>query len=112
LPPKAEKYRFNPNTNPNGRGEILMDLPESNIQGQAADYRDGDLWATAYDINYPLVIDPEYQFEATMIREQAAFPTNILVDTRTMTIVEIIAGSPETAFWRKYDDVLAGTWQQ
>jgi hypothetical protein len=89
-----------------------MDLVEGMKQGKAATYHDGDVWGHGFEINYPLVIDPGYLFEPTMVQEQAAFPTNILVDTRTMTIVEIVAGAPTGAFWNLYDKVLAGTWQQ
>jgi hypothetical protein len=114
LPPKITKYRYDATDNPNGRGEFLMVFPEAGTQNnpRAATYADGDAWADRWDIDYPLVIDPEYTFEPTMVQEQAAWPCNFLIDTRTMTIVEIIAGSPEAAFWSKYDDVLAGTWQQ
>ncbi len=81
-----------------------MDLVQG-ISQNIATYNDGDVWADGYDIDYPLVIDPEALFEPTMDTVYAAFPTNILVDTRTMTIVDVVAGVPETAFWNKYDDL-------
>jgi hypothetical protein len=112
LPPKVTKYRYDAASNPNGRGEFLMMLPESGTQSdpRIATYTDADLWAQTYDVTIPLVIDPEYTFEQMMVQDQPAWPFNMLVDCRTMTLVDYMSGSPDSAFWNKYDDVLAGTY--
>jgi hypothetical protein len=112
LPPKITKYRFNAVDNPNGRGEFMTDLAESITQGKPASYADADSWGKTYKMDVPLVVDPEYQFEPTMILGQAAWPANFIVDTRTMTIVEIWPGAPSFSFWTTFDSVLDGTWQQ
>ena len=111
LPSKATKYRYDAIDNPNGRGEFLMVLPEAGSQTspKIATYHILDIWAQTYDVEIPLVNDPEYQLEPVMLSKQMAWPCNILVNTRTMTIVEVIAGAPTSTFWNKYDDVLAGT---
>jgi hypothetical protein len=112
LPPKIKKYRFDPVDNPDGRGEFMTDLPEGLHQGVPATYSDADKWGKGFKLDVPLVVDPEYQFEPTMILGQAAWPANFIVDTRTMTIVLIWPGSPNAAFWTKFDQVIAGTWNQ
>jgi hypothetical protein len=111
LPPKIRKYRFDPVENPNGRGEFMTNLPEGLTQGEPATYYDADRWALKFQVNVPLVVDPAYSFEPLMISEAAAWPSNFIIDTRTMTIAEILAGAPDGPFWSRYDAVLAGTWQ-
>jgi len=112
LPAKITKYRFDEANNADGRGEFMTDLAESLHQGVPASYSDADKWAKGFKIDVPVVVDPEYQFEPTMILGEAAWPANFIVDTRTMTIVEIWPGSPNASFWTKYDQVIAGTWNQ
>jgi hypothetical protein len=112
LPAKVTKYRYDPVNNPNGRGEFMTDLAESLHQGVPASYSDADKWGKGFQMDVPLVVDPEYQFEPTMILGEAAWPANFIVDTRTMTIVEIYPGEPAAAFWTKFDHVLDGTWNQ
>jgi hypothetical protein len=50
-------------------------------------------------------VDPSYKLSALF--QQNAFPANMIVDTRTMEIVESIAGAPNGAFYAKLDSLIA-----
>ena len=50
-------------------------------------------WAQKYDASYPVCIDPAFQLEPVFL--DAAFPTNILIDTVTMTIADVLSGVPD-----------------
>ena len=57
-------------------------------------------------MNYPATFDPQYKLSALF--DADAFPANMIINTRTMEIVQVIAGSPDAAFWTKFEKVLAG----
>lgn len=98
LPDKYEEFA------PRG-AELLLNLADGVEPGVAATFSDLDNWVTTFPVRYPAVIDPTYQVGALF--DSSSFPANIIVDTRDMTIVEVIAGVPEDAFWRKLSDLLA-----
>ena len=102
LPGLYEKYK------PLG-GEFILNLADGATPGKAATQKNLYNWTTKYDVNYPSVIDPTYKLSALF--DQDAFPTNMIVDTKTMTIVTVIAGAPEpgSSFWKTYEKVIAGT---
>lgn len=101
LPGLYEKYK------PLG-GEFILNLADGATPGKAATQKNLYNWTTKYDVNYPSVIDPTYKLSALF--DQDAFPTNMIVDTKTMTIVTVIAGAPEPggSFWKTYEKVLNG----
>ena len=90
-------------------GEILLQLADGSQVGKAATTKSLFNWTTKYDVNYPATIDPTYKLSALF--DQDAFPQNMIIDTSTMRIVEVIAGAPEagSSFWKTYEKVLAGT---
>lgn len=57
-------------------------------------------------MHYPAVIDPSAQLGGSF--DQSQFPANFIIDTRTMTIVDLVTGIPGDAFWDKMDGVLHG----
>jgi hypothetical protein len=87
-------------------GEFLAQLADGPTPGKAATQKSLYNWATKYDVDYPLTIDPTYKLSALF--DQDAFPANMIIDPRTMRIVEVVAGVPDAAFWAKYEQVLAG----
>ena len=89
--------------------EIMMVLLDSGKPGEPASFNDLDNWLTSYDSAYPSVIDPENQI-GTLI-DTSAFPSHFIIDTRDMTIVESIPGSPQDAFWETLETLLAETAQ-
>lgn len=84
--------------------EILMVLADSEAVGSPAGFIHLDNWCTSFAVNYPAVIDPAAQLGGSF--DQSQFPANLIVDTRTMTIVEIVTGIPTDSFWDKMDEVL------
>jgi hypothetical protein len=72
----------------------LTVLHDGEIPGQAADLDDAVKWATKYQANYPVVVDPAQQLGP--IFNDQAYPTNILIDTVSMKILEVVAGVPGT----------------
>lgn len=89
-------------------GEFLLQLADGPTPGKAATSKSLYNWTQKYDVDYPATIDPTYKLSALF--DQDAFPTNMIVKTSTMEIVEVIAGAPEpgSSFWKTYEKVLAG----
>jgi hypothetical protein len=102
LPGLHQKYK------PQG-GEFLLQLADGGTPGKAATPKNLFNWTQKYDVDYPATIDPTYKLSALF--DQDAFPTNMIINTTTMEIVEVIAGAPEegSSFWKIYEKVLAGT---
>ncbi len=89
LPGKYADY------NPRG-GEFLMQLAQG-PSGDPATKKNLSAWTSAYKVNYVSTIDPGSQLEALFMG--GFFPTNIIINTRTMEITRVIAGAPDTAAW-------------
>ena len=89
-------------------GEFLSNIADGATPGKPATQKNLYNWTTKYDVDYPSVIDPTYKLSALF--DQDAFPTNMIIDTKTMTIVMVIAGAPEPGgtFWKAYEKVLNG----
>lgn len=75
--------------------EVLMDGP---TPGKAATEAHAMSWATKYNSTYPVVIDPADQLQPIFTMQ--AFPTNILVDTTTMTILDVLTGAPDDTYFQ------------
>jgi hypothetical protein len=101
-------------------GEFLLTLADSNTPGEPATTKNLNQWTTKYLVDYPATIDPSYKLG--MLFDQDAFPTNMIIDTRTMKIVEVIAGTPggfdnstppkfvpDPGFWNTFQKVIDGT---
>ena len=99
LPPKFLEYK------PQG-GMFFMQLTDGKTPGKAATIKDLNSWTSKYDLDYPASVDPTYKMMPLF--EAAAFPANFIIDTRTMTIVEVVSGSPSSSFWNKFENVLNG----
>ena len=101
LPPLYLKYK------PMG-GEFLLQLQDGPTPGINATTKSLYNWTQKYDVDYPGTIDPAAKLMA--LSESDAFPTNFIINTRTMMIVDVIAGSPEpgSSFFKTFEKVLAG----
>jgi hypothetical protein len=84
--------------------ELLMVLADSLEVGTPAAFGDLDAWCSTFPVNYPAVIDPEYQLGGSFDTSQ--YPANFIVDTATMTIVEVVSGIPQDSFFSKLETVL------
>jgi thiol-disulfide isomerase/thioredoxin len=101
LPDLLTKYK------PMG-GMFFMQLTDGNNPGTAAKTKDLNNWTAKYDVDYPATLDPTYKM--SLLFEAAAYPANFIIDTRTMEIVEVLAGAAEPGdpFWDKFESVLNG----
>jgi len=101
LPGLYQKYK------PLG-GEFLSNLADGGTPGIAATSKNLHAWSSKYDVDYPIVIDPTYKLSALF--DQDAFPTNMIIDTKTMSVVMVIAGAPAPggSFWKAYEKILNG----
>jgi hypothetical protein len=78
---------------------IMAEDPSSN----QPDLVDLSKWTNAYDSLWPSVVDGQFKFFA--LAEEPAFPANILVETKTMTIVDRVAGA-DPAIFSKMEQIL------
>lgn len=89
-------------------GEFFVQLADGPTPGKAATAKSLSAWTEKYGVDYPMAIDPSYQLGALF--EADAFPANMIIDTRTMRIIEITTGAPEpgSSFWKTYENVMNG----
>lgn len=88
-------------------GEIMAVLVDAVDPGDAADFDNLDAWVSTYEPAYPSVIDPDGNMSTVI--DTSSFPSNFIIDTKDMTIVEIVKGSPQESFWSKLESLLAET---
>lgn len=86
-------------------GEFLVQLNDGPAPGHAAVQQDLLSWTTQFKVNFPATIDPNRQLDALFVAN--AYPTNIILDTRSMKIVEVIPGVPDEAYWTLFGETLA-----
>jgi hypothetical protein len=89
-------------------GEFLLQLADGPTPGTAAESKHLYNWTQKYDVNYPATFDPTYKLSSLF--ESNAFPANIIVKTKDMTIVKAIAGAPDPTdpFWTTFQQVIDG----
>ncbi len=99
LPPEYVKYH------PEG-AEFLFVLGDGAAMGVPASQNELNTWVSTFKTVYPSVIDPERSLGLAF---GTAYPINILVDTRTMTIVQVVPGalSDGDPFFVALEDLLA-----
>ena len=98
LPGEFEEY------NPQGV-EFLLNLADGPTVGTPAEFSHLIKWVDKYETKFPAVIDPSYKLSALF--EANAFPANMIIDTRTMEIVEVVAGIPNAGFFDTLEAVIA-----
>jgi hypothetical protein len=105
LPSLYEKYQ------PQG-GEFLLQLADGPTRNVPAEPKHLYNWTLKYKVDYPAAIDPSYKLSSLF--EADAFPANMIIKTKDMTIVEVISGSPTPGtaagniFWKIFEKVLSG----
>lgn len=89
-------------------GEILSQIQDGATPGIPATPKSLFTWTQKYKVDYPAAIDPGAQLMDYSASE--AFPTNFIINTRTMMIIEAMASSPKLgdSFFKKYEKVIAG----
>ncbi len=71
-------------------GEFLLDLHDGATPGTSATFTNLTTWTKNYKVDYPSIIDPAFKLD--VLFAASAFPTNVIIDTTTMKIVETLAG--------------------
>jgi hypothetical protein len=85
-------------------GEFLFQLAEGTAPGTPVDQNLLHIWVTNYHVAYPATFDTTRQLFP--LYSSDSFPDGAIVDTRTMKIVDVISGVPDTPFWSTYESLL------
>lgn len=87
-------------------GELFFVLSESSKPGVPASQGDLVNWTKTFDTNFPSVLDADHVLSAVVKAD--SYPGNIIIDTRTMAIVDVVTGSPPASYWDTFEAVLRG----
>lgn len=87
-------------------GELVFVLVDSNEPGSPATQQDLVRWTDTFHNVYPSVLDPSYAVGNVI--NASSFPANILIDTRDMSIVDIVAGIPPESYWDEFETLARG----
>jgi hypothetical protein len=88
------------------RGLALVSALFQDDAGGPATVDDLRLWVETFGVKFPMVLDaPDYQLGSYGSADQA--PLNLLVDTRSMTILQKIVGDQSDVIWPLIEDELA-----
>lgn len=85
--------------------EILMVLADAQSQGVSATFEDLELWVGAFTVHYIGSVDEGRVF--TNQFNSGQFPSNVLIDTRTLEVVRNIPGLPGEDFFLQVEQLLA-----
>ncbi len=82
-------------------GELFFVLADTDKPGVPASKDDLVRWTKTFDNDYPSVLDPAYALGAVI--KSDSFPANILIDTRDMSIVDVVSGVPPESYWDAFE---------
>jgi hypothetical protein len=87
-------------------GEFLVQLGDSGTPGIPATQSDLDNWTSQFKVDYPAAIDPSLKLAGLF--DSGTYPDNLMIRTRTMEIVDLVAGQAEEggAFWQAFEHEL------
>jgi hypothetical protein len=87
------------------RGLVILSALFQNSKGDPAVFADLKLWVETFKVEFPMVLDPEYQLGDYATAETA--PLNLVIDARTMRIIEQFVGDQGSVLWPLIEDELA-----
>jgi hypothetical protein len=79
------------------RGLGLVSALFQNNAGDPANADDLKAWVEAFDVKFPMVLDPDYQLG--IYAPAASSPLNLLVDARSMQIMQRFVGDQDSVIW-------------
>ena len=79
------------------RGLELMTAIFQDERNEPAEFDDLKVWVDTFRTNFPIVLDPGYSFGLYASAETA--PLNLVVDPKTMTILEKFVGDQPAVMW-------------
>jgi hypothetical protein len=86
-------------------GLALVSALFQNNAAEPASVSDLKQWVETFGTNFPMVLDPDYQLGTYASAETA--PLNLVIDARTMQIVETFVGDQGSVLWPLIEDELA-----
>ena len=86
-------------------GLAIVSALFQNNAGKPAELADLKTWVEAFDVPFPMVLDPDYQLQDYASAETA--PLNLVIDARTMRILAKFIGNQSRDLWQLVDDELA-----
>jgi len=87
------------------RGLALMTAVFQDERYEPAEFSDLTAWVDTFQTNFPIVLDPGYSFGLYASAETA--PLNLVVDPKTMTILEKFVGDQPAVMWPYIEALLA-----
>jgi hypothetical protein len=87
------------------RGLVILSALFQDADRDPAVADDLVVWVETFEPNFPMVLDPDYQLGAYASAETA--PLNLVVDARTMRILEKFIGDQSTVIWPFIENELA-----
>jgi hypothetical protein len=87
------------------QGLVVITALFQGVDGKPATFRDLKVWVEAYDTNFPILLDPEYSFQGYASASTA--PLNLVVDPRTMRILQKYVGDQSSVIWPYVEGELA-----
>ncbi len=85
-------------------GEFLFQLAEGAAPGAPVTKELLQAWVSLYHVAYPATWDPAKQLFP--LYNADSFPDAAIIDTRTMKIVDVVAGVADATFWSTYEKLL------
>ncbi len=79
------------------RGLVILSALFQDQQRNPADVEDLTTWVETFESNFPMVLDPRYQFGLYASAETA--PLNLVIDARDMTILQKYIGDQAAVMW-------------
>lgn len=87
------------------RGLVVLSALFQDERGEPATIADLALWVETYETPFPMALDPDYQLGA--YAPDGSAPLNLLIDARTMEILEKFTGDQSTVIWPLIEGELA-----
>jgi hypothetical protein len=89
LPDRHEEYA--------PRGLVILSALFQDQKGEPATVDDLTLWVETYATPFPMALDPDYQLG--IYAPAGSAPLNLLLDARTLVILEKFTGDQSTVLW-------------
>lgn len=87
------------------KGLTVVTAVFQGVEGKPATLADMTLWVETYRTNFPILLDPGYSFER--YGPAALAPLNIVIDPRTMRVLEKYIGDQSEVLWPYIESELA-----
>jgi hypothetical protein len=87
------------------RGLVILSALFQDREGEPANVSDLTLWVETFETPFPMALDPDYQLGA--YASAASAPLNLLLDARTMRIIEKFTGDQSAVLWPLVEEELS-----